>query len=126
MRDRVQYHNPKKMGEFRPKQGRFLILTNKSVNQMVGDRVWLVSRKAESPQYFLCETFVVENVGLWETGGFRNYAEAFHGKAFYPPVRFDLEPWFDELLKRTGNFGLGLQTINDKEVIAGLRQAAQI
>ncbi len=121
MRDFVQYHNPDKRGVFRPSRRNYRIITDKTVDKLVGDRVWLVSRRGSPPEYILCETFVVERVGQrGRLGRLQNFAEASHGTPFDPPVRIDHEPWFGRLRKLTGNFAFGLQAIRNDEVLRGL------
>jgi hypothetical protein len=123
----VQYHNPDKLGEFRPRKGSFGIITDKCVDHLFGNRIWLVSRrgKPHQYQYLLCETFIVEQVGARGAGPLRNFAESSHGRDFSPPVRIDHEPWFGTFLKQNQNFRFGLQTINDDQAIQGLLKASE-
>ena len=123
MRNFVQYHNPDKRGKFVPTPHRFLIVTNKTVDNLVGDRIWLLSRRGKPPQYILCETFIVEKVGRGQSGPQRNFAEGSDGRAFIPSVRIDQEPWFERLRGLTGNFRFGLQAVNNEEIVQGLLRA---
>ena len=122
MRDWVQYHNPDKVGPYKPEEGCFHIFTNKRLAlRLLGDRVWLVSRKGKPPQYVLCERFVVDRVGE-QLGRWRYFAEGSRdGESFSPLRRIDDKPWF-ERLKRV--FRFGLTHIRDKEVVQGLLRSA--
>lgn len=122
MRDFVQYHNPDQYGQFDPSEKEFRIFTRKSVDDLVGNRVWLVSRRGDPPEYILCMTFVAERVD--EGPPLKYFAEASQGRMFDPPVRIDHEPWFERLRKVTGNFHFGPQPINDEEVVQGLLKIA--
>ena len=122
MRHFVQYHNPDKYGVFTPSEGDFDIFTDKPVDGLVGDRVWLVSKHGDPPDYVLCMTFVVDEVGVG--GPLKHLARGSHGRIFSPPVSIEYEPWFNRLRQLTGNFAFGLQAINDEEVVEGLLRSA--
>src|SRR5438445_11121683 len=124
MRHFVQYHTPDTHGQFEPGKPGFGIITDKPVDGLVGDRVWLVSRRENPWQYILCETFVVETVGRARRGPQRNFAEAKNGQPFADPVRIDHKRWFARLRRLTGNFAFGLQHIQDEEVVQGLLEVA--
>jgi hypothetical protein len=115
----VQYHNPDKRGQYRRDTG-FGIVTNKSVDSLPGNRVWLITREGRS--YRLVETFIVEKVGRKEGRQFSNYAKAHSGQHFDPPVPIESETWFRDLFRIAGNFGFGLTKIEDQGIIAGLVQ----
>ena len=123
MRHFVQYHNPDKYGPFRPSKDKFGIITNKRVDSLKGDTVWLVSRRGNPPEYVLCETFVVERVGKGPPGSLQNFAKASHGRSFDPPEKIDHEPWFKRLRRLTQNFRFGLTHVQDEQVIEGLLKA---
>lgn len=127
MRNFVQYHNPDRMGPYQREEGKYGIVTNKPVKNRVGDRIWLVTRRNNPREYFLCESFVVDRAGPRDTGPFKNFAEGDNGWAPKHPVRIDCEPWFERLLHLTGNFRYCLQAINESEtdVIKGLQKAAK-
>ena len=124
MRHFVQYHNPDKLGQFRPSEKEFGIVTDKRFNGLVGSTVWLISRRDKPAEYVLCETFIVEKVGTNPTETLKNFASSSHGQPFDPPRRIDREPWFEILQKLTGNFAFGLQPINEEAVIQGLMAIA--
>jgi len=121
MRHFVQYHNPRKMGSYRHSRGdSYGIETDKPVDSLVGDRIWLVTRDGDPLCYSPCETFIVETVERVGTASRRNKARASKGKAFTRPMRLDSEPWFPALQRSTGNFAFGLQRIQHQRIIAGL------
>jgi hypothetical protein len=120
MLHRVQYHNPSKYGPYRPRRGEFQIMTAKSVDNMRGDTVWLVSRRAAPTDYILCSTFVVDEVGLLPHGPLPYFAKGSKGVLLAPPVSIGDKDWFKQLLQVTGNFRWGLQPIKSREIVDGL------
>lgn len=125
MRHFVQYHNPDVMGRpYRPSHKNFRIVTDKFFKSLVGGTVWLVTSKRGPRRYYLCSSFVVDEVERDSEGRFRNRATGSRGRDFVPFVEIGNEPWFPELLKKTGNFGLGLLPISDKAIIQGLQKAS--
>lgn len=123
MRHFVQYHNADSMGPYQRDPGgrRCGIVTNKSVKQLLGDFVWLITGDGTPKSYFLCEAFVVDDIDE-KPGPLGNEAKAVHGRAFKRRIPIDKKPWFKLLRRRTGNFGFGLQRIKDQEVIRGLME----
>jgi hypothetical protein len=91
----------------------------------MGATVWLVTSKGRPRHYYLCSTFTVDNVERDNAGRFRNRVSGSVGRDLDPFVEIGETPWFPELLKATGNFGLGLQPISNKEIIDGLQKIAQ-
>lgn len=120
MRHFVQHHNPDKMGHYRRQQGKYGIVTDKAVLNTLDQRIWLISRSDSPRHYVLCETFIVDEVGPQPSGPFKNFANGSHGSAPHRPISIEQEAWFERLRYLTGNFGFGLQTINDPNVINGL------
>jgi hypothetical protein len=55
-------------------------------------------------------------------GRFRNRAVGSTGRDF--DIEIGNEPWFPELLKTTGNFGLGPLPISSGAIIQGLKRLA--
>jgi hypothetical protein len=86
----------------------------------MGHRIWLVSRSDTPRQYVLCETFIVNEIGTRTSGPFKNFANGSRGSAPHKPVTIEQEKWFGRLRHLSGNFGLGLQAMNDPSVINGL------
>lgn len=121
MRHFVQYHNPDEMGPYRHRNKDFAIVTNKDFESIVGSTVWLVTRKGPRPyRYFLCSSFIVDEVERGNRGRFKNRAVGSEGRDC--DIEIGNQPWFPELLRVTGNFGLGLQPISNRAVIEGLQE----
>ena len=107
---------------YRPSQKNFAIVSDKFFESLVGGTVWLVTGKGRPRRYFLCSSFVVDKVERNNAGRFRNRATGSTGRDF--DVEIGELSWFPELLKTTGNFGLGLLPISSKAIIRGLQKAA--
>jgi len=120
----VQYHNPEGMGgPYRRADADFAILTNKDFGSLVGSTVWLVTSKGQRPRrYFLCSSFIVDKVERRNHGRFKNRAVGSRGRDC--DIEIGNEPWFPELTRTTGNFGLGLLPLSSKAVIEGLKRVA--
>ncbi len=99
----------------------FGIVTDKFFRSLVGATVWLVTGKGRPRHYYLCSTFTVDKVERDNAGRFRNRVSGSVGQDLDPFVEIGEMPWFPELLKVTGNFGLGLQPITNKTIIRGLQ-----
>jgi len=94
----------------------FAILTNKDFDSLVGSTVWLVTSKGQRPRrYFLCSSFIVDKVERGNRGRFKNRAVGSNGRDC--DIEIGNEPWFSELMRTTGNFGLGLLPLSSKAVI---------
>ncbi len=125
MRHFVQYHNPDVMGRpYKSSHDNFGIVTDKFFTSLVGSTVWLLTGKGRPRLYYLCSTFTVDKVERDNAGRFRNRVSGCVGRDLDPFVEIGETPWFPELLKATGNFGLGLQPITNKAIIRGLQDAA--
>jgi hypothetical protein len=82
-----------------------------------------VTSKGRRPRrYFLCSSFIVDDVKRDNAGRFRNRAVGSRGRDF--DIEIGNEPWFPELFKTTGHFGLGLQPIASKAIIEGFQKIA--
>jgi hypothetical protein len=100
-------------------------VTAKPVDSLLGDQIWLVNREGDPSRYWLCETFVVEEVDHDATAGPQgNRVSARSGRSFDPPVPIDSADWFTTLQHDTGNFAFGLQRINNPKIIRGLFRIA--
>jgi hypothetical protein len=115
MRHFVQYHKRKERGPYA--KGQFKIVTGKLADSLVGDQVWIV--EGDPPCYYLCEAFVVEDVGAAVTGAKHYEVSGPTGWVIDPIVPIQSFEWFCELQRATGNFAFGLQRINDKSIIQG-------
>lgn len=129
MRHFVQYHNPAKMGEYKPAKGRFGIVTNRPVRHADGDRVWLISRHGEprNYEYVLRETFLADESGRNPSARFRYFVNGSEGRSFDPPISIEqTEDWFGQLFRVTQHFRRGFMRIRDQEIIRGLSTLANL
>jgi len=79
----VQYHNPDLMGRYRSSPKNYSIVSNKFFTSLVGETAWLVTSKGRRPRrYFLCSSFVVDEVERDNAGRFRNRAIGSKGQDF--------------------------------------------
>jgi hypothetical protein len=92
MRHYVTYHNTDVMGypcdqsSTRP----FSIVTDKSVSNLLGNKLWLISGEGKPRKYFLCSVFVVDGVGEDVATGYKHYAAGENGAALRPPIQLAL------------------------------------
>src|SRR5436309_2449379 len=118
----VQYHNPDVMGvPYKPSYGKFGIVTNKILRSLDGATVWLLTGKGRPRHYYLCSIFTVDKLERGNFGRFHSLVSGSVGRHLSPFVEIGELPWFPELLKATGNFGLGLQRISNKAIIRGFQ-----
>jgi hypothetical protein len=125
MRHFIQFHNPDRFKPYKSSKLEARIVTNKHVEKMVGDTVWLVSRRGRPVQFVLCDSFVVDEVRSKVPGPLKNVASGAQGYWFERAVVIDQRPWFEELRRATGNFRFGLQSIRAEDVIQGLEDLAE-
>lgn len=124
MRHFIAYHNTEKMGRSLQEDQPLRLLTNKHVKHLLQNMVWFVTGEGSGArQYSLGSVFNVAEVGDNVEEGFKRFA-AGPGHIFEPPIPIKEMPWFPEVLRTTGHFGLGVQEIKDEAVIAGLMQLA--
>jgi len=110
----VQYHNAEFMGGSCNEFGNeaFGIVTNKPVSRLQGSKIWLVCGEEKPRKYFLCQYFIVDEVGEAEGDpDFRHYARGKVGVSLRPPILLNPIPWFADFRKSQGNFGFGLTKI---------------
>ncbi|HJT78749.1 MAG TPA: hypothetical protein VJ739_16210 [Gemmataceae bacterium] len=120
MRHFIAYHNTEKMGRPLHDGEPLRLLTNKPVNHLLQNTVWFVTGEgAGTRQYSLGSVFRVTEAGDAAEGGFKRFASG-PGHVFDPPVPIKEMPWFPEVLRATGHFGLGVQEVKDEAVIGGL------
>lgn len=120
MRHFIAYHNTEKMGRALNADGPLRLLTNKPINHLLQETVWfVVGEGAGVRQYSLGSVFRVAESGDAAEDGFKRFASG-HGHVFDPPVPIKELPWFPEVLRATGRFGLGVQEVKDETVISGL------
>lgn len=113
MKHYVSYHNADKMGYTYEEARPFSVGTTKSVDRLLGNRVWSISGEGQPRSYFLRDTWIVEETGLSAQDEFINYAQGSTGFVFDPPVLLNQLPWFRAFLKSQNNFSLGVQPIKE-------------
>jgi len=116
MEDYVQYHNSDKRGfscfEL-AKDEDFKIVTNKVLaKKLIGHRVWLIGGEGNPRRYYLCSTFVVDQVQK-VSGEYRYVLSGQEGLFFEPPILLNNFPWFKDFLKSQQNFSMGLRKIEE-------------
>lgn len=119
MNDYIQYHKIHEYGRPTSTQGDFKAYTDKSVDEMVGNRVWLISGEKQLSKYLYCleYMFVVDAVAE----GNRNVMTGTQGKLLTKPIHLNGYPWFEALKKKNQNFRFGLSRIED-EIIEALER----
>ena len=122
MRHFVVYHNPEKMGYSADAIAELCIVTNKPVNNLIGDRVWLIQGEGRPRKYVLRGTFVVDSTGPDMDDGFRYIVRGRDGELFRPPIPIGTLPWFHRFKQTQGNFAFGLQRISDEAVVDELKR----
>lgn len=115
MKNFVQYHNAFKQGPLQLNPaGRFSIFAKKSINHIVGHRVWLISGHGKtSPKHYQLEyTFVVDEVAA----GAPNRAFGRNGHRFAPAIPLNQLEWFKGFLEHQSRFSLGIREISDEHL----------
>jgi hypothetical protein len=108
----VQYHKTDEYGPPGRLRG-FIIETDKDVDNLHGNTVWLISGEGSPKQYFLECSFVVDKVGeIGKPDQPKNYARGEKGVRPSHPLPLNDYPWFVDLKKSLGVLrGLGLSEI---------------
>jgi hypothetical protein len=110
----VQYHNPDGMGyEVRCDSDPFRIVTDKAVGVLAGNKVWLITGRGRPRQYFLCQSFIVDETGLAEDSSKKYFAKGKIGIRF-PWLPIGEQPWFREFRESQANFRNGLSEIGPR------------
>jgi hypothetical protein len=122
MRHFVQFHNPDFNGDLVNKGKRYSIWTRKNLNQLTGQRIWLITKTQKPRTYYVGYTFIVDEIKASGRGKKLNYPEGLTGRRFGTWARIDTEKWWDRLMSATGNFRFGLTEIRDKSIIEGLER----
>jgi hypothetical protein len=111
MKHFVAYHNTEKMGRPLHEGEPLRLLTNKPVRPLLHHTVWFITGEGSgSRQYALGSVFRVTEVKDANEDGFTHSASGLpeHGHVFQPPIPIKEMEWFPEVLRVTGNFGLGV------------------
>ena len=97
----------------------FAILTDKSVVNALGARIWLISGRGSPTSFQLHYVFTADHSESGEDYGFHHRLRGTEGSVFNPPVSLNNKPWF-AYLKATQFFSRGLAPITHEDVIEGL------
>jgi hypothetical protein len=129
MKHYVAYHNAEKRGfscTESDDEGLMTIVTNGSLEGVLGSRVWLINGEGKPRTFSLCSTFVVEEV--WENTGdeYRNCATGEGGVIFRPPIPLNGLDWFADLVKSQYNFQFGVREIVERDYIAALQDMSGV
>ena len=117
MKNFVGYHNAEKMGySFQDSREPLAFLTRKSVDHLVGTRVWVIAGEGQPRGYFFGGWFLVDNVGPLAGDPSVRKVRGTAGRAWKPMIRLNELPWFSRFRESQGNFSLGLQPIKDEFV----------
>ena len=122
----VVYHNPEKIGYSANEIHEPCIVTNKSVDGLVGNRIWLIQGEGRPRRYVLRGTFIVASTGPDTDDGFRHLVRGRKGEFFTTPLCISALPWFDRFKRSQGNFAFGLQRISDPAVIEELKRLSGV
>jgi hypothetical protein len=125
MRDFVVYHNPDSMGVDITEVDAFSIVTDKTVSEAIGDRVWLLSGRGKPRKFLLRSYFLVDEIDRDTVAAFQTRLSGKIGKKFDPMIELNNEGWFEDFKESQGNFAFGLQRIKDQRFIEGLKSLAQ-
>lgn len=126
MKHYVVYHNPDTFGGPPTPWNEPIVFTNKSVDNLCGDRIWLITGRDRPRRYYLCGTFIVTDIDHNPNLEFSNIAKGIEGPYFDPPIEIGNLPWFDEFQTKMGNFAFGLQRISNGQHIKALLNKASI
>jgi hypothetical protein len=96
------------------------VVTNKTVQTLHGDRIWLVSGEARPRTYSLRGSFVVAEIQQDSSETERYQVWGSTERWFKAPIRIDTHSWFESLKRVTGNFAFGLQRIKNPDITRGL------
>jgi hypothetical protein len=118
----VQYHNSEALGYGCGQITGFDVWTSKPLKwleeRVIGKRVWLLAGEGRPRRYYVCHTFVADEVVAAPSAtGFAYVVSGEVGRRRFQDLRIDAEPWFRAFQRSQGNFGLGLRRIRDEFVV---------
>jgi len=120
----VAYHNTERMGRTLQEGNPFRVLTNKSVEPLQDNIVWLVVGEGKRERRFsLGSVFRVTETGDASHDGFKHFASG-QGHAFNPPVPLNDLDWFQDFARSVGRFQFGVQALKEESHIAALQALA--
>jgi hypothetical protein len=120
----IAYHNSEKMGYPASQLESPRILTNKSVRNLPGQTVWLISGEGQRQRsYYLAAVFEVDRtfMGSSAYAGFKNSAQG-PGLLFGETICLDRLSWFEDLKKKLINFRNGLTELTDDLAVYELQR----
>ena len=59
----IVYHNPDRLGLLKKLDQGYEVVTSKDVKRLPGNRIWEITAENRPRRYFLCATFLVDEVG---------------------------------------------------------------
>jgi hypothetical protein len=118
------YHNPERMGYSAVSE--LCIVTNKSVDNLIGNRIWLIQGEGKPRKYTLRGTFIADSTRADTEDGFRHLVRGQEGTLFKPHIPIGALPWFDRFKRSQGNFAFGLQRIGDHAIVAELKRISGV
>jgi hypothetical protein len=117
----MQYHNAEKMGygcagiDDEP----LSIVTEKPVQDIRGEIVWLLCGEGKPRRYGICARFIVKNIERRPGGETIVSGE---GTLLKREIPLNNEPWFKAFLDDYQNFSLGFREIKEREYIEQLEK----
>jgi hypothetical protein len=110
-------------GDLHPSQyaevaaGAFEVATNKHVNQLIGQRLWVIGGEGQPRHYYLGKSYLIAEVGEYgDDPDFRFFVRGHTGVRFQPPILLNPLPWFPAFRKSQSNFSFGLNRIHEQFV----------
>ena len=117
---------PERMGYSADEVGELCIVTNKSVDNLIGNRIWLIQGEGRPRKYILRGTFIADSACSDTEDGFRHLVRGQEGTLFKPRIPIGALPWFDRFKRSQGNFAFGLQRIGDHAIVAELKRISGV
>lgn len=122
--DYVVYHNADQRGSAMDVTVK-AIVTSKSIKNVLGSRIWLITGEDRPKKYFLRGWFRADKVKPTNYDGFAHRVSGKEGPWFKKLMPIGSEEWFPDLRHSQGNFGLGMQPITDQRFVRGLERIAK-
>jgi hypothetical protein len=120
------YHNSERMGYLADEVSELCIVTNKSVVNLIGNRIWLFQGEGKPRKYILRGTFIADFTRADTDNGFRHVVSGQQGTLFKPHIPVGTLAWFERFKKSQGNFAFGLQRITDQIIVDELKRISGI
>ena len=115
------YHNTERMGRPLSAGNPLQVLTNKSVDLLYENVVWMVVGEGKSTRQFsLGSVFCVTETGDAAEDGFKHFA-AGNGHVFEPTIPLNDLEWFKDFKASMNSFQFGVQPVKDESHIEALK-----